>query len=51
MPVDMVLVLSKNKYRRYYKKEQTCSKLVDKLTDKPEIQDSKSACIELINFW
>lgn len=47
MPVDMVLVLSKNKYRRYYKKEQTCGKHLEK----HEIQDSNSGCLELFNFW
>lgn len=57
MPVDMVMMLSKNNYRRYYKKEQTHDKLLEKLADKPELQDSNSnsnsnsACIELFKFW
>ena len=34
MPVDMVVMLSTNKYRRYYKKEQTNDKLLDKLLEK-----------------
>jgi len=55
MPVDMVMMLSKNKYRVNYKKEQTRDKLLDKLIDKPELQDSNSnsnsACVELFKFW
>ena len=53
MPVDMVMMLSKNNYRRYYKKEQTH----DKLLDKPEFKDSdsnsnsNSTCVELFKFW
>jgi hypothetical protein len=53
MPVDMVVMLSTNKYRRYYKKEQTNDKLLDKLLEKKELQveNSNSTCIELFKFW
>jgi hypothetical protein len=53
MPVDMVMMLSTNKYRRYYKKEQTHDKLLEKLLEKKELQveNSNSTCIELFKFW
>jgi hypothetical protein len=53
MPVDMVVMLSTNKYRRYYKKEQTNDKLLDKLLEKKELQveNLNSTCIELFKFW
>lgn len=54
MPVDMVMMLSsKNSYRRHYKKEQTCDKLLDQLLEKKELQveNSNSTCIELFKFW
>ena len=53
MPVDMVMMLSTNKYRRYYKKEQTHGKLLDKILEKKELQveNSNSTCIELFKFW
>ena len=55
MPVDMVMMLSKNKYRISYKKEQTQDKHLEKLMDKSELQDSNSntnsTCVELFKFW
>jgi hypothetical protein len=55
MPVDIVMMLSKNKYRIHYKKEQICDKFLDKPVFKDSYSDldsnSNSACIELFKFW
>lgn len=53
MPVDMVMMLSTKKYKRYYKKEQTHDKLLEKLLEKKELQveNSNSTYIELFKFW
>jgi hypothetical protein len=55
MPVDIVMMLSKNKYRIHYKKEQICDKFLDKPVFKDSDSDldsnSNSACIELFKFW
>jgi hypothetical protein len=49
MPVDMVVMLSTNKYRRYYKKEQTNDKLLEK--KELQVENLNSTCIELFKFW
>jgi hypothetical protein len=51
MPVDIVMMLSKNKYRRHYKKEQIHDKLFERPVFKDSDSDSNSAYIELFKFW